>query len=63
MDSLSIDNMQRGKLAVHIAQAVFIFISWCIMIGVFHNALLVYGGPAWFFALVNWSLSVFESTS
>jgi hypothetical protein len=52
MDFLSIDNMQRGKLAVHIAQAVFIFISWCIVIGVFHNALFIYGGPAWFFALV-----------
>jgi hypothetical protein len=63
MDFLSIDNMQRGKLAVHIAQALFIFISWCIMIGVFRNALLIVGGPAWFFTLVNWFLSVFESTS
>jgi len=53
MDFFSIDNMQRGKQAVHIAQAVFIFLSWCIMIGVLHNAFLIVGGPAWFFTLVR----------
>lgn len=53
MDFLSVDNMQRGKLAVHIAQVVFIFVSWCIMIAVFRNAFFIAGGPAWFFTLVR----------
>jgi hypothetical protein len=52
MDFFTIDNMQRGKRAVHIAQAVFIFISWCMMIAVLHNALFVVGGPIWYFILV-----------
>jgi hypothetical protein len=63
MDFFSIDNMQRGKQAVHIAQAVFIFISWCMMIAVFHNAPLIFGGPAWFFALVCGPLSAADSAS
>ncbi len=63
MDFLSIDNLQRGKLVIHIAQAVFIFVSWCIMIGVFRNAFLVVGGPAWFFTLVCWPLSAANFTS
>jgi hypothetical protein len=60
---ISIDNMQRLKLSVHIVQAVFIFLSWCIIIGVFHNALLIVGGPAWFFALVCRALPTVETTS
>jgi hypothetical protein len=63
MDGLSIDNMQQVKLGVHIAQAAFIFLSWCIMIGVFHDALLIVGGPAWFFTLVCGLLSTANFSS
>jgi len=62
MDFFSIDNLQRLKLAVHITQAIFIFLSWCIMIGVFHNAFLIDGGPAWFFTLVRCAIHTRETT-
>jgi hypothetical protein len=52
MDFLSINNMQTIKLGLHIAQGFLIFISWCLMIAVFHNAFLIVGGPAWYFTLV-----------
>lgn len=52
MGFFSVDNMQRIKLAVHIIQAIFIFVSWCMLIAVFRGAIYVYGGPIWSFVLV-----------
>jgi hypothetical protein len=48
----SVDNLQQIKRAVHIAQALFIFVAWVIMIAVFHSALLIDSRPGWYFGLV-----------
>lgn len=49
----SIDNLQRLKLGVHIAQVVFIFAAWCIMIAFFRNTVYIAPSANWYFALVG----------
>jgi hypothetical protein len=58
----SADNLQQIKRAIHIAQAVFIFIAWIIMIAVFHSALQIDSRPGWYFALVRTRLRALHTT-
>jgi len=43
--------MQKGKLALHITQAVFIFVAWVIEIVYFRTALITGADMGWYFAL------------
>ncbi len=41
------------KLGVHIAQAVFIAIAWCLEIAVFRSSADIDGRAGWYFGLVR----------
>lgn len=51
MVEFDVHNLQKLKLAVHIAQVAFITISWIAEIIVFHDAASIDGRPGWYFGL------------
>jgi hypothetical protein len=44
---------QHIKLGLHVAQSVFIFVSWCITIAVFRSSASIDGRAGWYFGLVR----------
>jgi len=51
MFEFDVHNLQKIKLGVHIAQAIFIVLSWVIEIVVFNKASSIDGRPGWYFGL------------
>jgi len=51
MVEFDVHNIQKIKLAVHIAQAAFMFVSWVLEIVVFRTAASIDGRPGWYFGL------------
>jgi len=47
----SVHRFQDGKLAIHIAQAAFIFVAWVIEIAVFRSSANIDGKLGWLFGL------------
>jgi len=43
--------MQKIKLGVHVAQAVLIFVAWCINIALFRSSASINGRVGWYFGL------------
>lgn len=53
MFEFEVHQFQKIKIGVHIAQAVFIFVSWAIEIAVFKaKDSKIDGRPGWYFGLV-----------
>jgi hypothetical protein len=48
----SVHSLQKGKLAVHIVQAVFIVVSWILDIVVFRSDADIDGRLGWHFGVV-----------
>ena len=53
MVEFDINALQKQKLAVHIAQAAFIVVSWVLEIIVFNKAKSIDGRAGWYFGLVS----------
>lgn len=54
MFEFEVHQFQKIKLAVHIVQGLFIFVSWAIEIAVFKaKDSVIDGRPGWYFGLVR----------
>ncbi|KAI9733504.1 MAG: hypothetical protein M1818_007252 [Claussenomyces sp. TS43310] len=58
MVELSADTLPKIKTGIHIAQAVFIFVAWCIMIAIFRSDAHIGGAAGFYFGLCFLSIPV-----
>jgi hypothetical protein len=56
MLEFSVENLQKIKTAIHIAQAVFIFPAWCLVIAVYRSDAVSRGPLHWYFAVVCFAI-------